>query len=161
MYAKGVDFLSLYGHRVLMIEVKNCTGYENENRWRTVPRPHRPAVYGAQETSSMNFYDGSFDIDVAEKVAKSIDCLFGAFTYGDRKSTTSPAAEYWRKIACKKFSEDQDKLYVILVLEGNFGSATKTKKIIMHSLQQALQKELRWLNCTALVMDSASFDNRD
>lgn len=32
---KGVDFLSINQNAYIMLEVKNCIGYEKENAWRT------------------------------------------------------------------------------------------------------------------------------
>lgn len=50
--------------------------------------------------------------------------------------------------------------YVILVLEGNFGSRTRTKKMIMEGLQRSISKKLKWLNCKVSVVDSYTYNSR-
>ena len=48
-----------------MLEVKNCTGYEADNVWRT-------------RTNFINENgEESFDIEVAKKVAGTLTCLVG------------------------------------------------------------------------------------
>ena len=52
------------------------------------------------------------------------------------------------------------KKYVILFLEGDFGTKTRTKKMIMKELQDSMNKKLRWIDCRVSVVDSDTYDPR-
>ena len=49
---------------------------------------------------------------------------------------------------------------VVLFLEGDFGTKTRTKKMIMQKLQDSINKKLRWINCRVSVVDSDTYDPR-
>jgi hypothetical protein len=47
-----------------------------------------------------------------------------------------------------------------LFLEGDFGTRTRTKKMIMKELQDSMNKKLRWIDCRVSVVDSDTYDPR-
>ena len=51
-------------------------------------------------------------------------------------------------------------LYVVLLLEGDFGSQTRNKAMIMYRIQQYLEKKLKWLNCRISVEDTSTYSKR-
>ena len=52
------------------------------------------------------------------------------------------------------------KKYVILLLEGDFGSHTRSKKMIMSNLQRSIKQKLKWLNCQVSVVDSDTYPSK-
>ena len=60
----------------------------------------------------------------------------------------------------ESFSDVSKKKYVILFLEGDFGSKSYSKKMIMQSLQDSMKRKLRWFDCRVSVVDSDSYDPR-
>ena len=68
--------------------------------------------------------------------------------------------EYIQFLSGDSFSNDSKKKYVILFLEGDFGTKTRTKKMIMQKLQDSINKKLRWINCRVSVVDSDTYDPR-
>ena len=81
---KGVDIIADSGDMLQLIEIKNCKGHEQENRWRT--SVDNSKVTSAPATLDVKDRD-SLDIEVAKKVASTIACLYGAWT---------KAAQSWR-----------------------------------------------------------------
>ena len=59
----------------------------------------------------------------------------------------------------KTFS-DLPIVMIELFLEGDFGTKTRTKKMIMQKLQDSINKKLRWINCRVSVVDSDTYDPR-
>ena len=84
----------------------------------------------------------SLDIEVAQKTAMTVAALTGAKSFGDTKDC----------------SDDSKKKYVILFLEGDFGSRTRSKKMIMKELQDSMNKKLQWINCRVSVVDSDTYN---
>ncbi|MCI8646381.1 MAG: hypothetical protein HFE76_06170 [Firmicutes bacterium] len=143
---KGVDFLSINQNAYIMLEVKNCTGYERENAWRT-------------KTDFINENgEDSFDIEVAKKVAGTLACLAGAgiaYTMGE----ADELKPYFQELASAKYEKGKKALQVILFLEGNFRSKTRTKKMIMKRIRDKISEKLRWSNCTVRVVDLDTYHN--
>lgn len=52
------------------------------------------------------------------------------------------------------------KWLVVLVLEGDFGCETNSKKMIMQKLQDSLKIKLDWLNCQVSVVDTNTYNSR-
>ena len=137
---KGVDFLSMNQDTFIMLEVKNCSGYESENIWRTKPN-------FVNETG-----DESFDIEVSKKVAGTLACLTGAgvaYNLGE----ADELKPYFQELASAKYEKGKKVLQVLLFLEGDFGSKTRTKKMIMKRLRDKISEKLKWLNCKVRVVD--------
>ena len=68
---KGVDIIADSGDMLQLIEIKNCKGHEQENRWRT--SVDNSKVTSAPATLDVKDRD-SLDIEVAKKVASTIAC---------------------------------------------------------------------------------------
>ena len=151
--AKGVDFISVAKDKIAFIEVKNCTGDEGNNRWRIVPDNRKRNT--THTTVNVEGRD-SLDIEIAQKTAMTVAALVGAKSFGNTKGCLSELKEYIQFL----FSNASKKKYVILFLEGDFGTKTRTKKMIMKDLQDSMNKKLRWINCRVSVVDSDTYDSR-
>lgn len=140
--AKGVDFVVLTKDRLMLIEVKNCKGYETENLWRI-------------NTHYKENGEESFDIEVAKKAADTIACMAGAATYDEKiEHDAEEFVPYWEKL--QKLKKGEIALSVILFLEGDFSVQSRSKNMIMHSIQKKLNSYLKWLNANAAVVDRIS-----
>ena len=105
--SKGVDFLAESEEIIHFIEVKNCLGTEQENRWRTSINNGRiDAAPRGLNVDNRN----SFDIEVAQKVAMSICCLFGSWTKEQETEKAVNLADYWRKINSAKISKNKKQI---------------------------------------------------
>ena len=144
---KGVDFLSINRDAFMMLEVKNCAGYERENIWRT-------------KTDFVNENgEESFDIEVAKKVAGTLACLTGAgvaYNLGE----ADELKPYFQELTSKKYEKGKKVLQIILFLEGDFGCKTRTKKMIMKRIRDKLSEKLKWLNCTVRVVDFDTYNRK-
>ena len=145
--AKGVDFISVAKDKIAFIEVKNCIGDEGNNRWRIAPDNRKR---NTTHTSVNVEGRDSLDIEIAQKTAMTVAALVGAKSFGNTKECLSGDS----------FSNDSKKKYVILFLEGDFGTKTRTKKMIMKELQDSMNKKLRWIDCRVSVVDSDTYDPR-
>jgi len=141
---KGVDFISMDSTAYILVEVKNCLGYEQENMWRT-------------KTDFINESgEESFDIEIAKKVEGTLACLLGA-------KVAYPLAEadelkpYSEELCSGRYENGRKSLEVILFLEGDFGSKTRKKSMIMKRIQDKLGQKLKWLNCNVRVVDSETY----
>lgn len=155
--AKGVDFISLEKDAISMIEVKNCMGHEGENRWRIEPNNHKKET--SHTTVGLDGRD-SLDIEVAQKTAMTLSGLIGAKTYENSKECVKEVEEIIHFLCSESFSDVAKQKYIILFLEGNFECHSRSKKMIMRSLQDSLKRKLSWLNCKVSVVDSDTYDRR-
>ena len=153
--AKGVDFISVDKEKIAFIEVKNCVGDEGNCRWRIAPNNQKR---NATHTSVNVEGRDSLDIEVAQKTAMTLAALTGAKSFGDTKECVVELKEYTQFLARDAFSDDSKRKYVILFLEGDFGSKTRSKKTIMKILQDSMNRKLQWLNCRVSVVDSDTYD---
>ena len=153
--AKGVDFISVDKEKIAFIEIKNCVGDEGNCRWRIAPNNQKR---NATHTSVNVEGRDSLDIEVAQKTAMTLAALTGAKSFGDTKECVVELKEYTQFLARDAFSDDSKRKYVILFLEGDFGSKTRSKKTIMKILQDSMNKKLQWLNCRVSVVDSDTYD---
>ena len=153
--AKGVDFISVDKDKIAFIEVKNCTGDESNCRWRIAPNNQKKNT-----THTVVNVEGrdSLDIEVAQKTAMTVAALTGAKSFGDTKDGLEELKEYIQFLSSDRFSDDSKKKYVILFLEGDFGSRTRSKKMIMKELQDSMNKKLQWINCRVSVVDSDTYN---
>ena len=90
----------------------------------------------------------------------TIASIIGAKSFGDKKDCLREFDKFIQFLSSESFSDDSKKKYVILFLEGDFGSKTRSKKMIMQSLQDSMNRKLRWFNCRVSVVDSDSYDPR-
>ena len=137
---KGVDFLSINQDAFIMLEVKNCAGHERENVWRT------------KTNFKKENGEESFDIEVAKKVSGTLACLTGAgiaYNLGG----ADELKPYFQELTSKKYEKGKKALQIILFLEGEFGSKTRTKKMIMKRIRDKISEKLKWLNCIVRVVD--------
>ena len=153
--AKGVDFISVDKDKIAFKEVKNCTGDESNCRWRIAPNNQKKNT-----THTVVNVEGrdSLDIEVAQKTAMTVAALTGAKSFGDTKDCVEDLKEYIQFLSSDLFSDDSKKKYVILFLEGDFGSRTRSKKMIMKELQDSMNKKLQWINCRVSVVDSDTYN---
>jgi hypothetical protein len=154
--AKGVDFISVDREYVAFIEVKNCSGDEGNCRWRIYPNNAK------RDTSHTNVdVDGreSLDIEVAEKTAMTLAALSGIRSFGETRTSLEELKQFADRIALKYLSDTSKKTYIILLLEGDFGGHTRSKKTLMMDLQTRLQAKMRWFKCNVSVVDSTTYSH--
>lgn len=152
---KGVDIIATNKKHLLLIEIKNCSGHEADNAWRT--SSNNSKVSQDPNDPNGHFGEDSFDIEVAKKVASTISCLYGAWTKQSGCESAAELEPLWVSATRKTILSDKTPVFVILVLEGNFGSKTRTKRAIMKTLQDSILAKLSWLNCRVAVVDSATY----
>ena len=154
---KGVDILtsSSVNNLIQMIEVKNCKGNESDNKWRL----------GINNSTRSNMPNGvdeydrdSLDIEVSQKVSMTISCLYGAWSFKNTIDRTVELADFWKDFCNSNIPSMKRKIIVTLFLEGDFGSRTRTKKMVMQKIQDSLNQKLKWLNCRAVVVDSDTYN---
>jgi hypothetical protein len=158
--AKGVDIVADSSQMLQLIEIKNCSGHEAENLWRT--SVNNSKLESAPSSLDVTDRD-SLDIEMAKKVASTICCLYGAWTKAPRSPAAEELATVWACACHPKIPTDEKQLMVILFLEGDFeiaGSKTRNKRMIMHRLQESIQGKLSWLNCKVAVVDSDTYSQR-
>lgn len=159
-YGKGVDIIADSGEMLQLIEVKNCTGHEAENAWRTSVNNSKLA--SAPATLDVEDRD-SLDIELAKKVASTIACLYGAWTKAPQSESAQVLSTFWEKACSEKIPLSRKTVMVILFLEGNFDnpkSKTRSKKMIMKRLEDSANIKLSWLNCRVSVVDSTTYNTK-
>ena len=158
---KGVDILVDSENIFQFIEIKNCTGHERENLWRT--SVNNSKISSAPETLEIGDRD-SVDIEVAKKVASTISCLFGLWTKSESVENSLELLKFYGGMNDKKICKDKKRILVILFLEGDFNVGTRvgtrSKKMIMERIQDSIKKKLSWLNCKVMVVDSDTYKER-
>lgn len=152
--SKAVDFLAVDRKKYVFIEVKNCVGNESINRWRIDKNNRKRDT--ASTTADRSDRD-SLDIEMAEKVTMTIAALFGAFT----RPTPHACSDACESVAASLFSDavrnGEREIFVILLLDGEFGCHSRKDNMIRETLQKSIKKKLKWLKCTVLVTDSKQF----
>lgn len=158
--AKGVDILADSKEIIQLIEIKNCSGHERENMWRTSVNNSRIGSAPRElDTENRN----SLDIEVAKKVASTINCLYGAWTKSEHSENAAELLNYWKGISDLRLIKDKKRLMVVLFLEGDFyseGPDSRSKKTMMKRLQESISAKLAWLNCQVTVVDSNTYKER-
>jgi hypothetical protein len=149
---KGVDVIADSTEDILFIEVKNCSSFENDNDWKV--------NLGKTKTSATGQTDETFDIEVSKKVSMSLSCLYGAYTKAQGCKAAEELSPYFSKLVSKKICSNEKCLRVIFFLEGEFGSKTRPKKLIMQRIQESIKDKLSWLNCVVQVVDSNTHANK-
>lgn len=147
---KGVDFIAYSKDKVILMEIKNCTGHEAENKWRT--------QHKTQKRPDGTIED-CFDLEVAKKVSCTLSCLTGAGTFD--KYNRDDEHEQFLQIL-NMLIDHKHEIEIILFLEGDFGSQSRSKKMIMESIQTWLKRHFKgWLNCTNCRVIDSSVNNKD
>ncbi len=147
---KGIDFFADSEDRLLLIEIKNCLSHEPENIWRTEV---------GRVIQNGNTIDESFDIEVAKKVLSTIACIVGANTSFEY-SNADELKPLFKAISSNKFANGTKSIEVLLYLDGNFGSRTRSKNMIMKRIQDKIKEKLKWLNCNVRVVDYNTHNNK-
>lgn len=155
--SKGVDFLSDTDEYFVFTEVKNCKGDEGNCNWRI--HPNNSKVSTSSTSVKVEGRD-SLDIEVVQKVAMTLSALAGVGTFGDNKKASKELLDFAEEAFSEEFSSDKKKILVLLFLEGDFGSASKSKKKIMKDLQDSMKAKLRWLKCRVSVVDSDTYNDK-
>lgn len=155
--AKGVDFISVKDDSIAFIEVKNCSGDEGNNRWRIFPNNRKKDT--SHTTVEVEGRE-SLDIEIPKKVAMTFAALAGVKSFGENRPSLDELQEIAAGVLDDDLADYSKKKYVILVLEGNFGGMTRSKKMIMSELQRSMNVKMRWLNCRVSVVDSDTYDKR-
>ena len=153
---KGVDIIADSKELLQLIEIKNCTGHEAENVWRTSTNNSRVS----SNPNDPTFGEDSFDVEVAKKVSSTIACLYGAWTKQQSSDSANELSVLWNEACKSSIPKDKKQIFVILFLEGNFGlqgPESRSKRIIMKHLQDSISKKLSWLNCRVSVVDSDTY----
>lgn len=145
--SKGVDFIAKNSEIILLMEVKNCRGNESDNRWRIATNNKKVST---APTSVDTEGRVSIDIELAQKIAMTLACLVGANSKSiyQKSDTLKPYAEM---ISSLDISIEKKKIKVVLFLEGDFSSRTRSEKMIMKDLKDSIKEKLDWLNCRILV----------
>ena len=157
---KGVDIIANGRNAIQLIEIKNCSGNETSNIWRL--GINNSCINSAPRDLNIEAKN-SLDIEMAQKVASTCSCLYGAWTKSEHMLKTSELIPYWDGITDKKILKDSKRIEVILFLEGDFdskGPRSRSKKMIMQSLRGSIRKMLSWLNCDVVVVDLNTYSDR-
>lgn len=64
---------------------------------------------------------------------------------------------YAKALENEKVAQRNKTIFVILLLEGDFQSGTRTKKMNMDRIQLSIEKKLKWLNCKVSVVDAGTY----
>ena len=90
----------------------------------------------------------------------TIAALIGAKSFENSKECVKEFEKCIRFISQDTFVNVSKKKYVILFLEGEFGSKTRSKKMIMNELQKSINRKLKWINCSVSVLDSDTYNSK-
>lgn len=155
---KGVDIIADSDTMLQLIEVKNCSGNEAENVWRThINNSKRESAPLGLDVENRD----SLDIEISKKVASTIACLYGAWSKAQQSDAAQELSGIWDSACSNEIPNFNKTILVILFLEGNFDnpkSKTRSKKMIMQRLQESIRVKLSWLNCRVSVVDSATYN---
>ena len=153
---KGVDFIVDAPNTLLLMEIKNCSGNEHDNHWRLAT--DNAKVLTAPTTVETEDRE-SLDVEVSKKVAMTLSCLIGSYSKSSGCESAIELVTYFRTAISSNIRNGSKDILVMLFLEGNFGSQTRTKKMIMQRIQDSINKKLKWLNCKVKVVDSTTYDS--
>ena len=151
-YSKGVDFFAAGSNGFLFLEVKDCAGKESENRWRIAPdNQKRDTSSTPVDTTDRD----SLDIEMSNKVAMTLACLVGASTKRklEQQNTISEGHTFLDAIT----KQNVPPIRIVLFLEGDFSTKTRSTKMIMKTLQDNIKKKLSWLECNVLVENLSTY----
>ena len=149
---KGVDFITISENKLVFIEVKDFRGSETEIT------PRQRIICGLRkgtEKGGNKVEEDSLDIEVSQKIAHTFACLYGANTFPEFTDKADVLKPYFP-------SDSNGPIEIILFLEGDFGSITRPKKIIMQLIQDAIRKRMdNWIYTPKVrVVDSKSCPER-
>ena len=155
--SKAVDFITLDKEFAAFIEIKNCMGNEGNNRWRIFPDNQKKET--SHTATDLEGRD-SLDIEISEKTAMTLAALTGIVSFGESRPSLRELRNIADNVILRYLKDGKKKKYVILLLEGDFGSHTRSKKMIMSNLQRSIKQKLKWLNCQVSVVDSDTYPSK-
>lgn len=153
-HSKGVDVILSSADKLVFMEVKNCTGHEHDNNWRL--HPDNSKVHTSPTTVNVEDRE-SLDVEVSKKVTMTLACLLGAHTKKDTAESAKELDRFFKSASDAKISQLKKTFWIILLLEGNFHSQVRTKKMIMDRLRDSIGNKLKWLYCKVDVVDSDTY----
>lgn len=143
--AKGVDILAVSDTVLYIIEVKDCSSTAaNQDKWR---RSFNGMEILAEE--------------IALKVSHTCAALVGAKTLGERCAAGCELQPMATSLTDEKIARLDQKLRVLLYLEGDFSCHTRSIKSIYRDLRQRIGRKLKWLNCYVDVVSTATHKASD
>ena len=146
--AKGVDFILKTKDSIILIEVKNCFRFENENRWRIFPDNSKKETIATKvDTDDRN----SLDIEIPQKVSMTLACLIGAHSRPFYENPSDLLKPYFNFTKSNEVPSGSRRIKVVLFLEGDFSKRSLTQKAIMTRLGDKIKGQLSWLNCKVIV----------
>lgn len=155
---KGVDFIVNTKDYILLIEVKNCTGHEQENRHKTMAAGIKQTAAAADAVFAAA---DNFDSEIPIKVAMSLSCLMGAHIKHSFSQNALELEPYFQAVSSEDVCAQKKGIIVILVLEGDFENRTRSKEMIMQRIQSSIHAKLKWLACKKVyVVDTNTYNGR-
>ena len=147
---KGVDFVVGTGSCIELIEVKDFRVKPKENSWRVYPKDKK------RNADIVGDYKHSLDIEVAQKVAMTIACMYGWWgRKGDAiQSDDLGILEIWSRMNSEAVLKNHLQIVVILHVDGIRTSRTRSEKMILQNLRIALKNNLQWLKCFVVVQNN-------
>lgn len=147
---KGVDFIAYSDDKVILMEIKNCSGHESGNQWRV--------DLGTKKNADGSI-DECFDLEVAKKVSCTLSCLMGAGTF-DKYNRTDEQEQLCQIM--NMLTDYNHTIEVILFLEGDFEYKTRRKTMIMEAIQKRLKGHFKgWFNSTNCKVIDSNVKNND
>lgn len=143
--SKGVDILAVSPSAFWIIEVKDCSDTaQNQDKWR-------------------RSYEGmeSLSEEIALKVIHTCAALAGAHTFGDRCAAAAELQPAAAALSGAKIPRVEQKLLVILFLEGDFACYSRSNKTIYRDIKQRIERKLEWLNCRVDVVSTDTYKSLD
>ncbi len=153
--SKAVDFLLGNKSSLIFIEVKNCKGAEADNRWRIEPDNRKRSTISTDHDVADR---DSLDIEIPQKVAMTIAALVGAYSRPTPWKFSDECKPISEKMCCEDIYTGERRVYIVLVLEGSFGSYSKTDRMIRNAIAEKMKKKLKWMRCTIQVVCAAEIE---
>lgn len=132
--ARGVDILAYDSDCFMILEIKDFTSHETENRKRIAPASSGSTKQRSTET---------LDVELALKVRETLACLLAA-ALDDNEEDISP---FFKPIVDKVRGKSKITLKVLLFVEGNFPKFSIYSQHMLYNLK----KKLRWLNARVFI----------
>lgn len=98
--SKGVDIIADSNDMLQLIEIKNCTGHESENRWRI-------SIDNSKLSSAPNTLEiadrDSLDIEIAKKVAATMPVSMARGQNRRNRRVPRRFLLFWQKYAMQRY----------------------------------------------------------
>lgn len=88
----------------------------------------------------------------------SLACLIGAYTKGKNSVTAQELEIYFKFLTSEPVRTQRKDIVVILVLEGDFHTESRSKKMQMGKIQDSIRSKLDWISVKKVaVVDSDTY----